>query len=235
RGTMRQCDTSSKRVITEYRYDARVPVQVTAPCNLDTLINSPDLPNSAYGSGEEVFGSKDRDKLIADALSLAAQAPFSLFSLPRPQLQFGPSMMRYNRVEGFSWGVRADQQMGAGLFVTGIARYGFSDHKPNFEFALGRTNLTNTIRLNGYTRLVAANDWGNPLSLGSGVVARLFGRDDGFYYRARGAELMWTQGHAANLELRAFTEQQSTAWQNTSRTFGGHFEPNIVAAKGQYT
>ena len=32
------------------------------------------------------------------------------------------------------------------------------------------------------------SDWGHPLSFSAGLSALLFGRDEGFYYRATGAE-----------------------------------------------
>lgn len=229
-GSMRQCETSDMRVVRKYRTEAKIPVEIVIPCDLDKLIASLDLPASAYDAGEEIFGSGDADQLIAGALSMAAQAP--LFELlPRPRYRFGPSMTRYNRVEGLSTGLLVEQQLGAGYVATTSARFGFADRMPNVELALARTNLSFTIRLNGYRRLVFANDWGNPLSFGSSFSAFFFGRDKGFYYRATGAELLWTTERGARLDWRAFTERQSTADQKTSYSVSGSFIPNIVMPK----
>ena len=62
--------------------------------------------------------------------------------------------------------------------------------------------------------------------------ALFFGRDDGFYYRASGAELRWTSERGAKLDWRLFGEQQRPATQRTSYSVGGAFDPNIVATTG---
>jgi hypothetical protein len=232
-GTMRQCDTATTRVVTEYRYeDARLPVLVRAPCDLEKLARSPDLPASIYDPGEEVFGSADRDRLLAEALSLAAQAPLSLGALPRPRFQLGPSMTRYNRVEGWSTGLGVDQQLGAGYSAAALGRFGFADRVPNYELSFARTNLSKTIRLSGYRRLSSASDWGDPLTFRSSLAAFLFGQDEGFYYRTTGAELLWTSERGARLHWRAFTERQHAARQRTTYSVGGSFGPNIAADAG---
>lgn len=229
-GSMRQCDTSDTRVVMQYRYDAQ-PVQVRIPCNTDKLTSSPDLPASIYDAGEEIFGAADANRMIADALSMAAQAPISLGALPPARYQVGPSMTRYNRVEGFSTGVLVEQELGGGLVAGGRARLGAADHQLNVEASLARTNLSTTVRFNAYNRLVSANDWGSPLSFRSSLAAFLFGRDEGFYYRASGAELLWATERGPRLEWRAFGERQRTALQQASYSVGGTFVPNIAAAR----
>src|SRR5437868_4885744 len=61
------CDSSG--VSTRYmrRFAARMPVMVRVPCNINTLVKSPDLPLSIYASGEDVFSTKDRDALMKEA------------------------------------------------------------------------------------------------------------------------------------------------------------------------
>jgi len=233
-GSMRQCDTSATRTIIQYRSEARIPVSMTIPCDVDKLMSSPDLPASIFDPGEEIFGSAEAKQLAGAALSMAAQAPLSLGDLPGPRVQVGPSMSRYNRVEGFSTGLLLDQQLGGGYSATAIGRFGFSDHVPNVELSVARTNLSKTIRLNGYNRLVSASDWGSPLTFSSSVSTFLFGRDEGFYYRATGAELLWTTERGARLEWRAFAERQRSALQSTTFSLGANFVPNIEAAAGSF-
>jgi hypothetical protein len=144
-------------------------------------------------------------------------------------------MTRYNRVEGFSTGLLVEQQFGGGFFATTSARFGFADHEPNAELSFARTNLSKTIRFNGYNRLASANDWGDPLTFRSSLSAFLFGRDEGFYYRASGAELLWTSERGVRLDWRAFAEQQRAATQNTNFSLGANFGPNIVASTGLST
>ena len=240
----RECDTSDTRVIVQSRYDNELKVALRVPCDLSKLENSPDLPGSIYDPGEELFGAKELESLKAEALSLSAQAPFSLRLqsglLPPPVISYGPSMMRYNRVEGLSLGGSVEQQFGGGYSGTAVGRIGLADWEPNVELSATRSNVTKTIGLGVYNHLVSAGDWGRPLSFGSSFSALMFGRDEGFYYRATGLELTGTRaasfGGGSRLEWRAFTEQERTAAVNTSFAVnGGHFPDNLIARRGQYS
>jgi len=230
-GLMRQCDSSATRVITQYRSEARIPVELRVPCDLAILTASSDLPKSVYDEGEALFGSTESEQLLK-TLSMNAQAPFSLLTMQLPRVQLGPSMTRYNRVEGLSTGFLLEQQLGGGYVTTGVFRYGFADRMPNAELSIGRTNLSKTITLNGYRRLVSVSDWGNPLSFGASFGSFLFGRDEGFYYRATGGELRWTTERGMRLDWRAFAERQTAATQRTTYSVVGDFLPNLEATSG---
>ena len=237
-----QCDTSNYRVITRWdrqngEYMLRTATRI--PCDVSTLATSPELPPSIFDAGEEIFGAKERDALIKQALSLTAQPPFLLGSghLPPPTLKWGADFMRYNRIEGFSAGAQLEQQLGGGYAARGIGRIGTADREPNVELTIERTNLERTYALTGYNRLVAANDWGNPLSFGSSVSALLFGRDEGFYYRATGVELTRTReprSDGARVAWRLFFENERNARQRTDWSLGSPFIPNITAADEHY-
>jgi hypothetical protein len=235
-----QCDTSDVQISTRTRYDSSLPIAIKVPCDASKLENSPDLPPSIYDPGEELFGTKDLDALKTEALSLSAQAPlqFNLSLLPPPTISFGPSLMRYNRVEGFSVGASAEQQLGGGYSVTALGRIGFADLEPNVELTATRTNLTKSVSLSGYNHLVSASDWGHPLSFGSSFSALMFGRDEGFYYRASGAELTTSRDTpfgGARVEWRAFVEQQRTAAVKTNFALNGSdFPANLQARRGTY-
>ena len=239
--TVTQCDTSGMRVTTTRRYGGVLPVATRIPCDTTVLANSPELPKSIYDPGEELFGVKELDALKAEALSMTAQAPFSLrmHLLPPPTVTYGPSMMRYNRIEGFSAGLSAEQELGGGYSITGTTRLGLADLQPNVELTGARTNLTKTIRLSGYNRLVSASDWGRPLSFGSSFSALMFGRDEGFYYRASGAELSGTREASldggARVAWRAFAEWQRSAVVKTNFAVNGaDFPPNFIAQRGAF-
>jgi hypothetical protein len=237
-----QCDTSEFRVVQRIEgqhYGWPLKVAYRVPCDVKKLATSPDLPGSIFDAGEDVFGTKERDALIKEALSIGAQPPFLLGSghLPPPTLKWGPEFMRYNRVEGLSLGGQAEQQLGGGYNARATGRIGFADFEPNVELTLERTNLEKTYALTGYNRLVAANDWGNPLSFGSSVSALLFGRDEGFYYRASGVELTRTRdprSDGAHIDWRLFLENERAAKQKTSFSLGPAFVPNIDAINEQY-
>ncbi len=147
-------------------------------------------------------------------------------------------MTRYNRVEGLSTGVLLEDQLGAGYVATavGVALV-LPTLEPNVELSLARTQSqqddpTHRLQSTG----VRSGRLGKSLELQrASMSAFLFGRDEGFYYRASGAELQWTSERGARLEWRAFGEEQRTAAQNTNYSWGPSFRPNIVAAKGLST
>ena len=228
------CPSTGYRTVTRRRQDdGNMAVAVRVPCDADALAHSPELPKSIWDEGEEIFGSKERDALLAEALSLGAQPGLGLY-LTKPTLKYGLEYTRFNRVEGFSTGVQVEQLLGAGYTATAFARLGHADLEPNFELSLSRSNLAKTVRLRGYNRLVAANDWGNPLSFGSSLSALLFGRDEGFYYRTSGAELEWVKEEGAVLTWRAFAERQRSAAAENSFSLGPAFIPNIAASTREF-
>jgi hypothetical protein len=230
------CDTSSFRVVTRHRQDGAVPVAVKIPCDVESLVNSPELPKSIYDPGDELFGTKEREAMIAEALTLTAQPAFGIAP---PVVRYGLSLTRFNRVEGLSVGAAVEQSFGAGYSASLLGRIGLADLEPNVELSLARSNLLRTIRLTGYNRLVAANDWGDPLSFGSSLGALLWGRDEGFYYRASGAELTGSGDRGVHFDWRLFAEQQRTAALETQFSLANAvgnttFDPNIEATRGTY-
>jgi hypothetical protein len=224
----------------ERRYESSLAVAYRIPCDDHKLATSPDLPASIFDSADELFDAKARQSLVDEALSLAAQPRFTLATgqLPKPTVKWGAEFMRYNRVEGFSAGVLVDENLGGGYSVRALGRLGLADLKPNVELMGIRDNMRTAVRVGGYTKLVSANDWGNPLSFGSSLAALLWAGDEGFYYRATGAEMGWT--HSAppfgggRWEARVFVERQRAAAQETDVTLGGHFIPNIAAQNATY-
>jgi hypothetical protein len=235
------CDTSDARVSASRRYETGMAVAIRVPCDTLKLMNSPELPPSIYDAGEELFGTKELADLKAQALSLTAQAPLQLrlSMLPPPTISYGPSLMRYNRVEGFSVGGSVEQQLGGGYSGLAIGRLGFADLQPNVELSLARSNLTKTLRVTAYNRLVSASDWGHPLSFGSSFSALMFGRDEGFYYRASGVDLTRSLDpsfdNGVQLGWRLFAEQERTAVVKTNFAVdGADFPANLVAHRGGY-
>jgi hypothetical protein len=232
--TQRCASPDSTRVVTRSNYEgAKFKVGLRIPCNAYALEHSPDLPKSIYDEGEEIFGSKERDALIKEALSMGAQPPFAIGAIP-PTLKWGLEFTRFNRIEGFSTGALVEQQLGGGYTVSLLGRIGLADREPNAAVTVARSNLTTTVRGRVYNRLVSVSDWGNPLSFGSSLSALLFGRDEGFYYRTTGAELEWERNRGALLTWRIFAERQRTASVENDFSLGPKFIPNIAAHTGKY-
>jgi hypothetical protein len=200
---------------------------------MEALARAPELPASIYSRGDELFDLTARDALIAEALTMGVQAPLTLdpHHLPKPTIASGVHLLRYNRVEGLSGGIAASQVFGGGYTAGVSGRIGVADREPNAELTLTRSNLDRSIFVSGYKRLVSAGDWGNPLSFGSSLSAALFGRDEGFYYRAAGAELGGRSDEAAvPVEWRFFLERQQSATPRTTfALLGNNASPNIGA------
>jgi hypothetical protein len=228
-----RCDSTDMRTVTRtVNEEANVKVAVRIPCDIRKLATSPELPKSIFDPGEEIFGSAERDALIKEALSMGAQPPFSIGAIP-PTVKYGLEFTRFNRVEGLSSALLVEQKLGAGYTVTALGRIGHADLEPNGELTISRSNLSKTVRARAYHRLVAANDWGNPLSFGSSLSALLFGRDEGFYYRATGAEFEWLR-ESGNVSARVFGERQRNAGVENEFSLGPPFIPNISTQSANY-
>jgi hypothetical protein len=236
RAARAKCDSTGNRTYTRQREGMPEPVLVTISCDTAKLAHSADLPPSIYDTGDEVFSEGEMQSLVDQALSMSAQADFA----PQPIVVDG-WQPRYNRVEGLSLGVQLDQTLGAGYSVRASGRLGAADLEPNLEVTGSRSDLRRTVSLTAYNRLTSANDWGNPLSLGSSISAFLFGRDEGFYYRATGLELnnAPAEGGESALSYGVFAEQERTARQKTTfslarAAYGTQFDPNLEAVRGIY-
>jgi hemolysin secretion/activation protein ShlB/FhaC/HecB len=207
-----ECQTGTERIRRENRSDEGLRILVRVPCDTVALARSSELPKSIYDDGEAVFGTAERDALVSEALTLGAQPEFAP---QRPTLSYGLPYTRFNRIEGFSTGVAADQVLGRGYSAHALFRLGVADLSPNGELSLDRTDGRRTIGIGVYRRLVASNDWGDPLGFSSSLSALLFGRDEGFYYRTWGAELKGQKDHGILNSWRLFGEQHFDAAVHT--------------------
>ena len=204
-----QCESSDTRVIASDRYDGAVAVATRVPCDTTLLSRSPDLPPSIYDEAEEVFGSADMEELMA-TLSIGLQPGWAP---QRPEIMWARErgQVRYNRVEGLSAGVGVRQVLGQGFTAEGLVRLGHADLQPNAELLLRQAYGGQTIQYGLYRRLESASDWGAPFGLGASLSTLLFGRDEGFYYRTAGAEVIGNFDRGSLLTLRLFAEDHRTA------------------------
>ena len=207
-----ECKEGTERLRTRESHDDNMLVLMRVPCDTAALAHSSELPKSIYDEGEETFGASEREALISEALTLGAQPGFH----PQlPTVNWGLAYTRFNRVEGVSTAVGVDQVLGNGYSSHAQFRLGVADLSPNGELSLDRTDGRRTVGVGVYRRLVAANDWGDPLGFSSSLSALLFGRDEGFYYRTWGAELKGTKSYGLINDWRLFGEQQFDATVHT--------------------
>ncbi|MCC6317053.1 MAG: hypothetical protein IT361_05105 [Gemmatimonadaceae bacterium] len=229
-----ECAADGFYTATQSRFDGAVRATVRTPCDTAALARAPELSPSIYDAGEDLFGVTERNELLK-ALDFSLQPVWA----PMPvQLDYGLSHLRYNRVEGLSFGARASQVLGKGYSWGAEARAGTADHSLYGDLSVSRTNGRHTWRVGGYRRLGVANsDWGNPLSFGASLGAALYGRDEGYFYRASGMELERALARGGGLSMKAFLEREHNATANTtwnvSRAFGGRseFQPNITTER----
>jgi len=231
------CETDSMYFAgTTSRYGGALRIGVRMPCDHSRLDRSADLPSSIYDSEDKIFGSADRDALLK-SLSLSLQPSWDPQT---PTLLTGLSFLRYNRIEGLSLGGSAKSVLGRGYVAQLDARIGIADATPNGELSIVRSNGRTDWRAAAFHRLAVANDdWGQPLSLAASVSNLLFARDEGFYYRAWGAELSRTASLGRGTHhWRLFAERQWSAGTkaNTQASLASawgsaKFTPNVDASQ----
>ncbi len=234
-----ECAATGSYTRVSTRFDGAVAVTTRTPCDAEALANSPALPGSIYDDGAQLMAESEREALMREFLTLSDQAEWSP-QLPTVRYGLGDGLVRYNRVEGFSPAIRVEQQLGRGYALFGQARLGFSDLEPNGELGATRDDGRRLFRLGAYRRLVAANDWGEPLGFGASAMALVFGRDEGLYYRTWGAELTGEArtpvGVGGQFSWRAYVERQDEARRETSFSFANvignqPFLDNIIAER----
>jgi len=126
--------------------------------------------------------------------------------------------------------------LGRGYTAIVGARGSWADRQLNGDLNLERSNGRSTVRGTVFRRLSVASDFGAPLSFGAGLASLLYAGDEGFYYRAWGAELSGTSPRFGRTEWRVFAEQQWDAPMNTRFTlFRGAQDsrvlPNVASDK----
>jgi len=214
------------------RYNGALPTLVRIPCDTAALTHSPEFSKSIYDEGQELFGTKDREQLVK-SLGLGLQAGWDP---QKATLHYGVDrgMLRYNRVEALSAGVLVESTLGRGYTANASARIGIGDWQPNVEGHVMRGNGDRNYSLGAYRRLNSANDWGDPLSVGSSISSLLWAHDEGFYFRSAGAELTSTTPRDGAITWRLFAERQDDAEKHTNVSLwhllgGAGFNPNVRA------
>ncbi len=159
--------------------------------------------------------------LLAQESTPAAASP--LAQMPRT-LRWGlqrPDLMRYNRVEGLSMGVRGQIRPHTVLgpvSVTATARLGIADLEPNVRIDLTRETVERRVTFSVFHELDAIDENARHLGIGNSLLAAFFGRDDGDYYRRSGASFEWTPPdfERQDLKFRGFAEYHRSALVETA-------------------
>jgi hypothetical protein len=149
-------------------------------------------------------------------------------------------LLRYNRVEGPAIGGRFEAEFGSFMGPVNFEAsgfFGFGDLEPKAKLTFERRSVLRRVAISGYQDLRPTNPQGRYLGLGNSLYSLLFGRDDGEYYMATGADLVWRSPEAdrESFRFRAYAERQDSVGVETNfslvHAFNSDwdFRPNIVA------
>jgi hypothetical protein len=231
----RRAVETDEATIVRRRGPGGMRVITRIPRDTIALASSPDLPPSIYSEDTELFSREDARALMKE-LDFGLQANWN----PQPPVLLlppGSGLARYNRIEGLSLGIGAQQWLGRGYVARGTVRLGVADLEPNGELSLARGSGRDSIELGVYRRLSVANDWVQPFTFGASLSSFLFARDQGLYYRTGGVELRGLREGDGVFFWRLFAERQWRANVETQFSLpnlfnGTKFLPNIIATKG---
>jgi hypothetical protein len=216
---------------------SRFPVVVIAPPDTAALADSPYLPPALFEPGAALVSEADlREMGRSLGILSAVPSPGATGSFrwaPRD-----PTLLRYNRVEGLSFGARYDVDFGA-LALDASARVGWADLVPNAELGVTRATTGSRQRLAVYSRLASADPSARPFGIGNSLEALLFGRDDGDYFRAHGLEATLAPAMARPqwFHVRVYAELQRAAEKGTDASLrrlwesGHRFRPMVTARR----
>ena len=207
-----------------------------APKEHHLVTESPHLPPPVWKDAVGFLTDAELERFIETLTDLPAP------SVARAAFSFHwgwarHDLIRYNRVEGPAFGGRMESELGHRFSLGASGFFGLADLKPKVRLDLQRSTLLRRLALGAFHELRPTDPAGRYLDFGNSLNALLFGRDDGEYYRATGADLTWRppDGARESFALRAYAERQSAVANETDfallRAFdgAGTFRPNIEA------
>lgn len=232
---------SSRRSMRGPR-DTEKVVRYLVPEDPDYLRDSPELP-PPIGSTAAGFTSEEELRGLFDDL---ADLPAPPVQRMPATLRWGlqrPDLVRYNRVEGLSLGVRGQirpQTPVGPLSVTATGRLGVADLDPDLRVDATHETLRRRFTWSVYHELAAVDEDARHLGPGNSLTALFFGRDDGDYYRRSGTSIEWTPPAAdrRSWRVRGYAEYHEAAETNTDFALGHlgssswDFRDNLEAAEG---
>jgi hypothetical protein len=150
-------------------------------------------------------------------------------------------MVRYNRVEALSIGVRGTAPVSIAQ-LEGVARIGVGDLRPNLSLGALRATMHRTLELRVFHELATVDESRSALGFGNSLSAFFLGRDEGEYYRTIGASLNHSPPPVKRhwYDARVYVERQRAVERNTQVAVprmwtDSVFRENVVAdAATQY-
>ncbi len=210
-----------------------------APEHLPVLRDSPHLPPPIWKDAPGFSSEAELEEMVR---TLADLPPLPTQGIPW-DLNWGwarHDLLRYNRVEGPAIGGRFEAQLGTFLGPLDFQAsgfFGFADLEPKARLGLERSTVRRRVALGAYRELRPTDPAGRYLGLGNSLNAFFFGRDDGEYYLATGADLLLRPPSTSreSWRLKLYAERQDPLSNQTDfalfRAFDGPgtFRPTLAA------
>jgi hypothetical protein len=210
-----------------------------APQELRRLQDSPHLPPPIWQDAPGFSSEQELEEMVR---TLADLPPLPTQGVPW-ELNWGwarQDLLRYNRVEGPAIGGRFEAQLGSflgPLDLQAAGFFGFADLEPKARLGLERATVFRRVAMGAYRELRATESDGRYLGMGNSLNAFFFGRDDGEYYLATGADLLLRPPATArqSWSMRLYGERQDPVANSTDfalfRAFDGDgtFRSNLAA------
>ena len=211
-----------------------------APEDLRDLETSPDLPPPIWDHAPG-FPSDD---VLLEYIEGLASLPAAPVVDRLWNFDWGWSrtdLIRYNRIEGPAVGGRATWPVHGSYALAASGFFGFADLRPKVRVQIERSTVLRRLALGAYHELRPTDSESAYLGIGNSIDAFLFGRDNGEYYRATGADLTWRPPEIdlQSFYVRAYGELQEAVEPNTNfalfRAFdrGWDFRRNVASEKAE--
>jgi hypothetical protein len=189
------------------------------PADPTRLETNPALPPPIWRAAPGFADEDDLDEMVS-----------ILDGLPDPPVQgvpwtanWGlqrPDLWRYNRIEGPAVGGRLEAATSRWVGPVEWRAQGFfglADLEPKVRLEAARHSLRRSWRWGAYREVQAVDPRGRFLGFGNSVNALFFGRDDGEYFLATGADMVITpaQAERESWRLRLYAERHHELTRKT--------------------
>jgi hypothetical protein len=190
------------------------------------LVSGPAFPAGIYDEKEGAVSEQEL-RALAD---LVRDLPGTPWSIGRPGVRLlSPDLVRFNRVEGLSMGVRGSLPLGPAELL-GELRAGTTGELGARIAGIHSTAALRT-EVAAYRGLEAVAVASQPFSLASSASALLLGRDENDYFRATGAELRLSPAatRRQRWDARLFAEHQRGVRARSDVSLRGAFDDGFDA------
>jgi hypothetical protein len=198
------------------------------PADPAVLLRSADLPPPIWRESPG-FATDDQ---LAELLGTLARLPVPGPAGVRWAFNWGherPDLLRYNRVEGPAVGARLELLVPSPIGpVTARLQpfFGVADRDPKARLTVERETLRRKSSFGAYRELEPVSRGRSHLGLGNSASALIYGRDEGEYFMATGAEVrvLPPSARRQSWELRLYGERHSAVETNSSFSLAHAFD-----------